>query len=404
MLCSLILHEVFAPMPKRRLMTPGPTQVPESARLILAKQVIHHRTPEFRRLFAEVLSRLKQVFCTSHDVVVLTSSGTGGMEAAVANVVPRGGKAIVLESGKFSERWRKIAEAFGIEVVKVEVPWGELFRPEQVAEALARHPDTVAVYGTLMESSTGVGHDIRGIAEVVRQTPSLLVVDGISGAGVMECRVDDWGIDILVVGSQKALMLPPGLAFLTVSPRAWKQIEQVPAPAFYFNLKAYRKALAEEDTPWTSAHTLIAAANDTLRQLVDEGMENVWRRAAILARACQAGVTAMGLDLYAQRPAEGLTAARMPPGLNAGVVIRRLESRFGITLAGGQGEAAGKIVRIAHLGLIDEVDILGTLAALELVLHELGQPVELGSAVTAAARVLAESPGVARGAEAAAAR
>ena len=221
-------------MPKYRLLTPGPTEVPQQARLALARQIVHHRTPEFRKLLAEVLEGLQYVFQTQNDVVLLTSSGTGAMEAAVVNLVPRGGKAIVLESGKFSERWRLIAEKFGIEVVRHEVPWGDAFKPGDVARLLSQHPDAVAVYTTLSESSTGVGHDIEAIGRVVAPTPALLVVDAISGAGAMPCRTDAWGIDVLVVGSQKALMGPPGLALLAVSPRGLEADRVDPAPGLLF--------------------------------------------------------------------------------------------------------------------------------------------------------------------------
>ena len=230
-------------MSKHRLMTPGPTEVPETALLGMARQMSHHRTPEFRGLLAEVFVGLKYVFATENDVLVLASSGTGAMEAAVVNLVPRGGKAIVLESGKFAERWRKICETFGIEVVRYEVPWGEAFDPAEVARLLEQHPDTVAVFATLLETSTGMGHDIEAIGRVVGPSKALLVVDGISGVGAMECRTDAWGIDVLAVGAQKALMTPPGLAFLAVSHAAWRQIQSIDRPAFYFDLLAYREAL-----------------------------------------------------------------------------------------------------------------------------------------------------------------
>lgn len=380
-------------MPRRRLMTPGPTQVPEDARLVLARQVTHHRTPEFRRLLAEVVEGLQYVFQTQNDVLVLTSSGTGAMEAAVASVVPRGGKAIVLESGKFSERWRKIAEAFGIEVVRHQVAWGDPFDAGDVARLLAAHPDAVAVYTTLSESSTGVGHDIEAIGRVVAPARALLVVDAISGAGAMECRTDAWGIDILVVGSQKALMLPPGLAFLAVSPAAWQQIESIPRQAFYFDLVAYRRAMAEGDTPYTPAAPLVAALAENLRTIRAQGIEAIWRRAELLGRATRAGAEALGLALFARRPAAGLTAVCVPDGIDAGAFLNRLESRFGVKLAGGQGPAKGKIVRIAHMGIIDELDILGTIAAIELVLVEMGRSVKLGAGVAAASRVIAEFDG-----------
>lgn len=375
-------------MPTYRLLTPGPTQVPPRALLALARQVRHHRTEEFRRLLAEVLEGLKYVFQTQHDVLVLTSSGTGAMEAAVSNVVPRGGKAIVLESGKFSERWRRIAEAFGIRVVRHEVPWGEAFAPDDVGRLLGDHPDAVAVYTTLSESSTGVGHDIEAIGRVVASSSALLVVDAISGAGAMECRTDDWGIDLLVVGSQKALMAPPGLAFVAVSPKAWNQIESIDRQAFYFDLVAYRKALAEPDTPYTPAISLVVALAESLREIRAEGMESRWARARRLAQATRAGLQALGMKLVAARPADSLTAAYFPEGIDGKKFLNRLEERFGVKLAGGQGPLKGKILRIAHFGTIDELDILSALAAMELVLVELGRPITLGASVAAASQVL----------------
>lgn len=387
-------------MPKKRLMTPGPTQVPEEALLTLAKQVHHHRTPEFKQVFSEALEGLRDVFQTSGDVIVLSASGTGAMEAALVNAVPRGEKVIVLEAGRFAQRWGEIAKAFGHQVIRHQVEWGRTVDPDDVARLLAEHPDAKAVCATLMETSTGVGHDVESIGRIVSGSETLLLVDGISGCGVMECRTDAWGIDMLAVGSQKALMLPPGLAFLAVSKKAWQQIEQTSPQAFYFDLKAYRKKIAEgPDTPWTPAHTLIAALNETLKLIRAEGMPAVWQRGKRLARAIRAGIEAMGLELFAERPAEGVTAVRVPEGVDGGAMLKRLESQYGVKLAGGQAHLKGKIFRIAHLGIIDELDIVGTLFAIEQVLHEMGRPVELGAATAAASRVLAE----ARGAQAAAA-
>lgn len=380
-------------MPRPRLMTPGPTQVPEAARLALARQVTHHRTPEFRALLAEVLAGLKHVFQTQNDVIVLASSGTGAMEAAVVNLVPRGGKAIVLDAGVFAHRWADIAAAFGIEVVRHDVPWGRGVEAADVAALLKEHPDAVAVFGTLMESSTGVAHDVEAIGRVVAESEALWVVDAISGAGVARCRTDEWRVDVLVVGSQKALMLPPGLAFLSVSERAWRQVERIEPQAYYFNLKHYRAKLREgPDTPWTPAHTLIAALAENLRALSRAPMEQIWQRAEVLAEATRAGMAALGLKVFAERPAAGLTAVRFPTGLDGAQFLRTLEQRFGVKLAGGQAHLRGQIFRIAHLGMLDELDILGSLAAIELVLAQMGQPVEFGSAVAAASHVLAGSP------------
>ncbi len=383
-------------MPKQRLLTPGPTEVPEPALLSMARQVTHHRTPEFRALLGEVFANLKYVFATQNDVLILTSSGTGAMEAAVVNLVPQGGKAIVLESGKFAERWRKIAEVFGIEVIRYDVAWGEAFEAETVARLLREHPDAVAVFGTLMETSTGVGHDIEAIGRVVADSQALFVVDGISGAGAMECRTDAWGIDVLVVGSQKALMTPPGLAFMTVSPAAWRQIESIRRPAFYFDLLAYRKALADSDTPYTPAISLVKALAESLRVIRADGIEQVWTRTRVLAQAMRAGLDALGLRLTSARPADGMTAAFIPDGIDGRAFLQRLLDRFGIKLAGGQGPLKGRIFRIAHMGLVDELDILSTLAALEQVLVEFRRDVKLGAGVAAAGKILAESAGFCR--------
>jgi serine---pyruvate transaminase len=374
-------------MSKQRLLTPGPTEVPEAALLNMARQVTHHRTPEFRALLAEVFAGLKYVFATENDVLMLTSSGTGAMEAAVVNLVPQGGKAIVLDSGKFAERWRKMCEVFGINVVRYEVPWGAPFDADRVAALLREHPDAVAVFGTLLETSTGVGHDIEAIGRAVGPTKALLVVDGISGVGAVECRTDAWGIDVLVVGSQKALMTPPGLAFLAVSPAAWRQIESIRRPAFYFDLLAYRKSLGESDTPYTPAIPLVKALAESLRTLRAAGIERIWARTRVLAQAVRAGIEALGLRLVAARPADGMAAVYFPDGLDGKAFLERLQTRFGVKLAGGQGPLKGRIFRMAHMGMVDELDVISSLAAIELVLAEMGQNVKLGASVAAASRV-----------------
>ena len=374
--------------PKYRLMTPGPTQVPEAALLAMARQLPHHRTPEFRAVLAEVFAGLKEVFATQNDVLMLASSGTGAMEAAVVNTVGVGDKAIVLESGKFSERWRELCAAFGAQVVSYSVPWGEPFAAQRVAELLREHADAVAVFGTLMETSTGVAHDIEAIGRVVGASSALFVVDAISAAGAMECRTDAWNIDLLAVGGQKGLMAPPGLAFLAVSEAAWKRIESRRRPAFYFDLLAYRKALANCDTPFTPATGLVLALAENLRLLRQEGVEQVWTRCDRSARAARAGLTALGLKLFPARPASAMTMAWLPDGVDGPAFLQRLATRFGVKLAGGQGPVKGKVFRIAHMGILDDLEILAALAAIELVLVEFGQPVKLGAAVTAASHVI----------------
>ncbi len=378
-------------MPRKRLLTPGPTMVPEEALLTMAKQVGHHRTPEARQALAEALAGLKQVFCTQNDVILMAASGTGAMEAALVNAVPRGGKAIILEAGRFAQRWGDVCEAFGIEAIRHKVEWGSAVDPTDVATLLSQHPDAVAVCGTLQETSTGVAHDIQAIGEVVSDHQALFFVDGISGAGVQECRVDQWGIDMLAVGSQKALMLPPGLAFLTVSEAAWQQISTVQPQAFYFNISAYRKKLGDPDTPFTPAHTLVAALNECLKLILAEGMDTIWARGRALSRACRAGIEALGLELFAARPADGVTSVKFPEGFDGSAMLKRIESRYGVKLAGGQAHLKGKIFRIAHLGVVDELDVIGALFAIEMTLHEMHYPVELGAATRAAAQVLREA-------------
>jgi aspartate aminotransferase-like enzyme len=369
-------------------MTPGPAPVPEEVLLELARPVIHHRSAEAKEVITEVAAGLKEVFQTKNDVLILTASGTGAMEAAAVNAVPRGGKALVLNAGHFAQRWANIGKAFGINAVTLDTEWGQPVDPAEVEQALRQHPDTVCVMGTLSETSTGTGHPVEAIGRVVAKTDAVFAVDGISGIGAMECRTDDWGIDLLCVGSQKALMLPPGLAFVAVSPKAWAKMEAVDAPAFYFDLKAARKKMAEFDTPYTPAHTLVLALRASLKRILAEGIENVWARHRRMSEACQAGVQALGLELFSAHPAEGLTAFRVPDGLKDTDIRNPLYERFGITTVGGQAKLKGKIVRIGHMGYTDEIDVVACLAALEMVLADLGLDVEPGRAVTAAQQVL----------------
>lgn len=375
-------------MRKPRLMTPGPAMVPEDVLLELARPVIHHRSDEAKQVIVEVAEGLKEVFQTRNDVMILTSSGTGAMEAAVVNVVPPGGKALVLNAGHFAARWGAICKAYGVNAVMVDTEWGRPVDPEAVAEALKQHPDAVAVLGTLSETSTGTGHPVEAIGRVVAETDAVFIVDGISGVGAMECRTDEWGVDVLCAGSQKALMLPPGLAFIALSEKAWGKVDAFDSHSYYFNLKSARSKAKEFDTPYTPAHTLILALRTALRRIKDEGIENVWKRHKLMSDACQAGVTALGLELFSARPAEGLTAFRVPEGLKDSQIRGKLAERFGITTVGGQAKLKGKIVRIGHMGYTDELDVIAALAALEMTLAELGLDVEPGKAVTAAQQVL----------------
>ncbi len=377
---------------KQRLLTPGPTPVPEETLLEMARPVFYHRSAEFRAVLAEVLEDLQYVFQTRHPVIPLTSSGTGGLEAAVVNCLPAGAKAVCLIAGRFGERWRSLCRAFGVEAVGVTVPPGQPVPPELLARALADHPDAAAVCATLSETSTGVANDVAAYGRLVAPTPALLLVDAISALGAMECRTDDWHIDVCVTGSQKALMMPPGLAFLSVSDRAWKQIERNPNPrTFYFDLKKARAQLETRDTPYTPAHTLIRALRVSLKQIRGEGIENVWARQARTAAAARAGFRAMGLELFASRPADGLTVARVPPDIDGVALLNKLEKQYGLKLAGGQDQLKGKIIRLGHMGYIDQFDVLAALAGVELVLLEMGFPVQPGSGLTAAQQVYAQN-------------
>ncbi len=376
---------------KRRLLTPGPTPVPEETLLELARPVFYHRGEPFRRLLAEVTADLQYVFCTRNPVFTLTASGTGGMEAALASTLPPGSKAVCQIAGRWGERWRNIALALGIDVVAVTVPPGQAVPPDRLAEALRQHPDTAAVCATLSETATGVKNDVAAYGRLVAATPAVLLVDAISGLGCVELRTDDWHIDLCVAGSQKGLMLPPGLAFVSVSDKAWHKIDANPQPrSFYFDLKRYREALKTSDAPFTPANTLVRALRTSLKMLRSQGIEALWAKFARLAAAARAGLAAMNLELFASEPVESMTVARVPPGIDGAVLLEKLENQHGIKLAGGQDTLRGKIIRLAHMGHIDAFDVLAALSGLELVLLEMGHALEPGAGVAAAQRVLAQ--------------
>jgi aspartate aminotransferase-like enzyme len=379
-------------MNKYRLMTPGPTPVPTDTLLDLAEPVFFHRSPEFRALLREVMAELQYVFQTKNPVAVLTSSGTGGMEAAVSNTLAPGEKMIVLTAGRWGDRWRKLGAAFELNVIAETAPEGSAVKPEQLAAALKAHPDAAAVFTTLSETSTGAKHDIQAFGKLVAPTPALFVVDTISGLAVMECRTDDWKIDINVTGSQKALMLPPGLAYVSVSDKAWSKIEKTNAKrSFYFDLRKYRDKLAEGDTPFTPANTLIKAQRTSLKMLRAEGIENVWSRHARVANACRSAVRAMGLEVFANPPADGLTVIRVPAGIDGTETLKRLEQQFGLKLANGQDSLKGKIWRLAHMGYIDQFEVLSALGGLELVLHQMGFKIEPGVGVAAFQKAMVQA-------------
>jgi serine---pyruvate transaminase len=368
---------------KNRLFTPGPTPVPEETLLELAKPVTYHRTADAKSILKEVTEDLQYVFQTTQPVVTLTSSGTGGMDAAVTSCLAVGEKAILLSAGRWGERWKGVLKAHQANTVLVEVPYGQAVTPDMLAKALAEHPDAKAVFATLSETSTGIGHDIEAFGKLVADTPALLIVDGISGLGAMECRCDAWKVDVMVSGSQKALMLPPGLAFVSVSEKARKKMDSTPVRGFYFDLRRSLAKLVESDTPFTPANTLIKAQRVSLKKIRAEGIENLWDRHAKMATACRAAVAAMGLELFPARPNNGLTVITVPAGLDGSAILKAVEKKHGFKLADGQDNMKGKIWRLSHMGYIDAFDLLGAVAALELTLSASGFPVVVGAGVAA---------------------
>ena len=376
---------------KARLFTPGPTPVPEETLLELAKPVTYHRTAEAKAILGEVTEDLTSVFQTKNTVLTLTSSGTGGMDAAVACSSAPGDKAILLTAGRWGERWRGVLKANGANIISVEVPYGKAVTPQMLDIALRANPDAKIVLSTLSETSTGVGHDIAAFGELVAKTDALLLVDAISGLGAMECRTDDWKIDICVTGSQKALMLPPGLAFVSVSEKAWKVIDATPVRNFYLDLRRYKKSIAESDTPFTPANTLIKAQRVSLKKIRTEGIENLWARHAKMATACRAAVAAMGLELFAERPNNGLTVITVPANIDGSATLKAMEKKYGYKLADGQDNMKGKIWRLSHMGYTDAFDVLGAISALELVLIESGYAMTPGAGVAAFQTSLAKA-------------
>lgn len=368
---------------KSRLFTPGPTPVPEETLLELAKPVTYHRSADAKAVLAEVTEDLKYVFQTKNSVLTLTASGTGGMDAAVSSSLATGEKAILLTAGRWGERWQGILKAYGANLVTVKVDYGKAVTPEMLQKALREHPDAKLVLATLSETSTGIGHDIAAFGRLVAKTDALLAVDAISGLGAMECRTDEWAIDLCVTGSQKALMMPPGLAYVAVSEKAWAKIDATPVRNFYLDLRRYRKSLADSDTPFTPANTLIKAQRASLKRIRAEGIENLWARHERIATACRAAVEAMGLGIFAERPNSGLTVIRVPEGLDGTAVLKSLEKKHGYKLADGQDSMKGRIWRLSHMGYTDAFEVLGAIAALELVLKDQGVKLEVGAGVAA---------------------
>lgn len=372
-------------MIKQLLLAPGPTPVPSRVRLAMAQPMFHHRTPQFSALFGEVRAQLQELFQTEQDVLMLAASGTGAMEAAVNNCFAPGDEVIVINGGKFGERWGKLSTTFGLKPVEIKVEWGRAVRPNQVEQALAEHPNARGVLVQASETSTAAVHPIEQLAAITRKTNALLVVDGITAVGVYPIPMDQWGVDVLVTGSQKALMLPPGLALIALSARAWERVEQTKQPRFYFDLPRERTNQAKNTTAWTPAISLVIGLREALAMLQDESYPQVYARHARLAAATRAAGLALGLRLVApDNPSPAVTGLYTPEGIDGGKLFSYLRDKMRVVFAGGQDQLKGKIIRIAHLGYIGAFDTITAVAALEMALKHFGHPVELGRGVGAA--------------------
>lgn len=373
-------------MEKKYLFSPGPTMLPPEVLLKMAAPIMHHREPEFEKLVAEVREGLKYLFQTKKEVLIFTSSGTGAMEGAITNILSKGDKALVVRGGKFGERWGEICKAYGIEFIPIEVEWGKAVDPNTIEKALTLDPSIRAVYTQASETSTGAKHPIREIAEIVKKYENtVVVVDAITGIGVFNIPMDEWGLDIVISGSQKALMLPPGLAFAALSDKAWKFVERSTLPKFYFDFKKELKNAQKNQNAFTPAISLFVGLKESLNMIRKEGLEAVFQRHERLAEATRAAVKALGLELYApDSPSNALTAVKMPEGVQGGKLKNLFFDKFGITVAGGQDQAKGKIIRIAHLGYYEGLDMVMVISALEMLLREMGYKFELGAGVKAA--------------------
>jgi aspartate aminotransferase-like enzyme len=379
-------------MDKRYLLAPGPTPIPPEVLLTMAEPIVHHRAPVFEKILQEVRDGLKYLFQTKNEVLIFASSGTGAMEGAITNTLSAGDKALVVEGGKFGERWANICKAFGVKAQVLSVAWGQSIDSDQIAKVLKQDPSIKAVFTQATETSTGVLYPIQEIAAVVSGcSGTILVVDAISHLGAVELPMDEWKVDIIVAGSQKALMLPPGLAFAALSEKAWGFVEKSTLPKFYFNFKKELKNLTQNQNAYTPAVSLIVGLAKSLLKIREEGLANVFARHAQLAKATRAAMLALGLDLYApQAYSNAVTAVKTPAGIDGQKVVKILRDKYNLTIAGGQDQAKGKIFRIAHLGYVDQFDVIMGVAAVEMTLRELGHTVELGRGVQAAMQVFSE--------------
>ncbi len=382
---------------KNYLLTPGPTPVPPEVLKAMARPIIHHRTPQFQAILKEVEEGLKYIFQTKNDVLIFASSGTGAMEGAVASLLSPGDKAIVVRGGKFGERWGELCAAYGIEFIPIDVEWGRAVDPEEIRKLLKEDESRTtnderrikAVYVTLCETSTGVATDIEAIARITKAQQAVLVVDAISALGASTLKTDEWGIDVVVSGSQKGLMIPPGLAFVSLSPKAQDLVQKSKLPKYYFNFKAYKKSIEKNDTPYTPAVNLVIGLNEALRMIVKEGLENIISRHQKHAKAVRTAMKALGLELFAPLAySDAVTSVKVPEGVDGTKLVKTMRDTHGVAIAGGQAQLKGKIFRIATMGYITADDIKVGIDTLETVLSGLGYKFEKGAGVKALSNAL----------------
>lgn len=376
-------------MKRNLLLTPGPTQIPAEVCAALGRPIIHHRTPQFQENLKEAIAGLKEIFQTKNDVYLLTCSGTGAMEAAVCNLLSPGDKAITVEAGKFGERWTELCRSYGAQPSVIQVPWGKAVEPAQIKKILDADKSIKAVFITHSETSTGVTTDVQAVARVVRETGAVLVVDAISGLGIMDLQMDNWGVDVVVSAVHKGFMLPPGLAFIAASPKAFKLIETCKSPRYYFDLRKCKEAMADIDTPFTPAIGIVIALNESLRRIKQEGLQNLFAYYALLAKGTREAAKALGLSIFPDEScwSNVLTAIKLPAEIDSNKVVKIMRDTYGISVAGGQDSLKGKIIRIAHMGCVDEYDILTGISCLEKVLSKLGHKFTSGAGVAAAQKV-----------------
>ena len=377
---------------KQRLLTPGPTPLYPPALHAMMASDLHHRTEDFRKIYRSCLADLKEVLGTSHDLLMFAASGTGAMDAAVSNLFSKGDKVIVCTAGKFGERWAEIAKAYGLDATVLTAPYGEVVTPERVEAALASEPATKGVFVQASETSTGAMHDVEAMGRAIAKTGAIFVVDAITGIGTMPLDIDGWGLDVAIGGSQKAFMIPPGLAFMTVGPKAWKLAETATLPHYYFNLKKEKKSGDAGESSWTPATSLILAMAEALRYIKQIGMPHLIENAQLLARATRAAVQALGLELWAPgSPGSSVTAVKAPAGMDSSIIVKEFRTRFGAIIANGQGTMKGQIFRVAHLGYFDFADLFGMVAELEIILAANGHPVQYGTGVAAVQEIYAHA-------------